>query len=114
FWNYVVMLGKLYGNRTLGSKVSVKNDYWYSYPGYNEIFTGYPDSKIKNNNYGEDPNKNVLEFINNQKGFKNEVAGFGHWTAFNRIFNVKKSKLHIVAGHKPINNEMGSAEIDVM
>src|SRR5450432_2056146 len=40
-WNSLVMQGQVFGNRTLGSKVDNANPYWFSYPGYNEIMTGY-------------------------------------------------------------------------
>ena len=39
-WNTVVTKGQLYGNRWLGNKVDNANRYWFSYPGYNELFTG--------------------------------------------------------------------------
>ncbi len=40
FWNTLAKKGQLYGNRDLGNYVDVKNRYWFSFPGYNEIFTG--------------------------------------------------------------------------
>jgi hypothetical protein len=41
--------GQLHGNRTKGSEVNNANPYWFSYPGYNEIFTGYPDTAVNSN-----------------------------------------------------------------
>src|SRR6187402_3042816 len=38
-WNVVVQNGQLYGNREYQNKVDNANRYWFSYPGYNEIFT---------------------------------------------------------------------------
>ena len=62
FWSTIAMHGQLYGNRELGNKMNVKNKYRFSYPGYNEIFTGYPDSLINTNDFPPNPNENVLEF----------------------------------------------------
>jgi hypothetical protein len=39
------------GNRALGNKVNNANPYWFSYPGYNEIMTGYADTLINSNHY---------------------------------------------------------------
>ena len=41
-WSTVVSKGQLYGNRWNGNDVNNANRYKFSYPGYNEIFTGYP------------------------------------------------------------------------
>lgn len=98
FWNYIAQHGQLYGNRDLGNFVNVKNQYWFSYPGYNEMFTGYPDPKINTNSYPPNPNVNVLEFINKQSGFKGKVAVFASWNAYYRILNEERSGLKINAG----------------
>lgn len=104
FWDYLVKHGQLYGNRDLGNKVDVRNPYWFSYPGYNEIFTGYPDPKVNSNSYGYNPNINVLEYINEQPKYKNKVVAFCAWDAFYRILNEPGSHLLIKAGYKRIEN----------
>ncbi|MEJ0082130.1 MAG: hypothetical protein WDM78_14585 [Puia sp.] len=43
-WETVAVHGQLYGDRLNGSEVNNANRYKFSYPGYNEIFTGYPDT----------------------------------------------------------------------
>ena len=48
-WSTVVSQGQIYGNRNLGSRVNLSNRYWFSYPGYNELLTGRPDKRIRNN-----------------------------------------------------------------
>ena len=45
-WTTVTTNGQLYGNRNVGCNVNNANPYWFSYPGYNEIFTGYPDTAV--------------------------------------------------------------------
>lgn len=74
FWNIIAKEGQLYGNSLYGCKVNVTNNYWFSYPGYNEILVGYADDRIDSNRKLENPNTTVLEFINQQKSFKNKVA----------------------------------------
>ncbi len=78
-WTTIAMQGQLYGNRNIGSYVDNANPYKFSYPGYNEIFTGYPDTAVNSNNKIKNKNTNVLEFINKQKGYEGKVAAFSTW-----------------------------------
>jgi hypothetical protein len=62
FWTTLESQGQLYGNRTLGCKVNVTNNQWFSYPGYNEILTGKADNeRVHSNDKFYNPNTNVLE-----------------------------------------------------
>ena len=54
-WSTVEQQGQLFGNRTAGSKVDNANPYWFSYPGYSEIMTGYADTAINSNSYPPNP-----------------------------------------------------------
>ena len=90
-WNTIAKEGQIYGNRYLGNNVNTKNKYWFSYPGYNEIFTGFPDTLVNSNDYKENPNENVLAFLNKQKTYKDKVVAFTNWDAFKRILNEKQS-----------------------
>jgi hypothetical protein len=86
-WETIAAKGQLYGNRDLGSLVNVKNKYQFSYPGRNEAFTGYYDTAVNSNDYPDNPNTNVLEFIDKQPAFHGKVAVFSSWDADARIFN---------------------------
>ena len=97
-WSTVARTGQLHGNRRLGSKVDMANVYWFSFPGYNEIFTGYPDSSINSNSLPGNPNTNLLEFLNRQPAFEGKVAAFGAWEAFSRILNAPRGGFPVVAG----------------
>jgi hypothetical protein len=97
-WNTVAKQGQLYGNRTIGSNVNNANRYWFSYPGYNEIFTGYPDTAVNSNDKIENKNENVLEFINKQNGYKGKVAAFATWDVFPYILNKWRSGIYVNAG----------------
>jgi Metalloenzyme superfamily len=111
-WSTIEKNGQLYGNRNLNNKVNNANRYWFSYPGYNEIFTGYPDTAVNSNQYKANPNTTLLEFLNRQAKFKNKVAVFGAWDAFERILNREKSGIPIVnafdkmGGKNPNANEI--------
>jgi hypothetical protein len=96
-WSTMARTGQIYGNRHLGNKVDVANPYWFSYPGYNEIFTGYPDTAVNSNGYPNNPHTNVLEFLNRQPGFTGRVAAFGAWDAFSRILNAPRCGFPVVA-----------------
>ena len=90
--------GLLFGNRLKENKVDVANPHWFSYPGYNEIFTGYPDTAINSNNYPPNPHENVLAFLNKQTGYQNKVIAFGAWDAYNRILNEAASGFPVING----------------
>ncbi len=94
-WNIIEKNGQLYGNRNLGNKIDNANPYWFSYPGYSEIFTGYADTLINRNDYPPNPNSTVLEFFNRLPKYKNKIAAFGAWDAFDRILNEGKTKIPV-------------------
>lgn len=94
-WSVVEANGQIYGNRNYNNKVDNANPYWFSYPGYNEIFTGYPDTMINKNDYPPNPHTNLLEFLNKQPGYKTKVAAFGAWNAFDRILNEERSNIPV-------------------
>ena len=97
-WSTIVTKGQIFGNRDLGSNVDNANPYWFSYPGYNEIMTGFPDTAINSNSYPANPHVTVLEFLNNQSKLKGKVAAFGAWDAFDRILNESRSGIPVVSG----------------
>ncbi len=102
-WTTVATQGQLYGNRALGNKVNVANKYKFSYPGYNEIFTGYPDTAVNSNDKNLNKNTNVLEFINKQTAYKNKVAAFATWDVFPYILNAKRSGVYVNADSDSFN-----------
>jgi Type I phosphodiesterase / nucleotide pyrophosphatase len=96
-WNVVAGQGQLYGNRKYDNKIDNANPYWFSYPGYNEIFTGYPDTTVNSNDKIYNKNENVLEFINKQKSYQGRVAAFSTWDVFPYILNEPRSKIYVNA-----------------
>jgi len=104
FWNVIAEKGQLYGNRSLGNKVNVKNIYKISYPGYNEILTGYTDPRIILNIHKKNRNVNILEYLNNEKEYHGKVVAFSSWNMFPYILNEERSKLAINSGYELISN----------
>lgn len=101
FWEHVTKEGQVFGNAALGSPAKVTNALRCSYAGYNELFTGAPDSRITGNAYGPNPNVTVFEWLAQQRNIDGRVQSFATWDAFFRIFNVERSKLDVRAGWEP-------------
>ncbi|BAV07958.1 hypothetical protein FLA_3990 [Filimonas lacunae] len=97
-WTEVVAKGQLYGNKKRGGNMQVANPYKFSYPGYNEIFTGYPDTAVNSNDKIANKNHNVLEFINGKKGYTGKVAAFATWDCFPYILNKWRSGIYVNSG----------------
>nr|WP_295932509.1 alkaline phosphatase family protein [uncultured Dyadobacter sp.] len=101
FWGTVAGKGQLYGNRDLGNLVNVRNKYWFSYPGRSETLCGFYDEKVNSNDYPNNPNETVLEFLNKQKGFEGKVVTFASWDALSRIINRERNGMLVnIPGEK--------------
>ena len=98
-WSQIAAKGQLYGDRDLGNKDAVANPYHFSYPGYNEIFTGFPDKRMNTNDPITNPNMNVLEYLNKQPGFHDKIAVFSSWERFPQILNAPRSGLLVNSGY---------------
>jgi hypothetical protein len=99
FWSVIAKKGQLYGNRLENSKVNVKNIFKISYPGYNEILTGYADPLFIPNLRINNRNQNILEYFNSQKEYNGKVVAFTSWNMFPSILNIKRSKIYINSGY---------------
>jgi hypothetical protein len=97
-WDVLATDGVLIGNRDLDSRMQVTNDYWFSYPGYNELLTGKADPNIDSNKAIANPNVTILEWLNKQADYQGEVAAFGSWDVFPTIINRTRSGVPINAG----------------
>lgn len=100
FWNVLSKKGQIYGNRVFDNRVNVSNAYSISYPGYNEIFTGNTDAFISSNNKYDNPNINVLEYLNSREEFTGKVAAFTSWDVFPYILNEKRSGVEVNSGYE--------------
>ena len=98
FWKTMAKEGQIIGNRKYGNDAQVTNIHWFSYPGYNEILTGYTDPYIKSNDKINNPNITVLEWLNQKDALKGRVAAFGSWDVFPFIINRDRSGIPVNAG----------------
>ena len=103
FWSVINAKGQIYGNRSFNNKVNVANPYAISYPGYNEIFTGNTDPGFSSNAKNDNPNINVLEYLNAKPGFTGKVAAFTSWDVFPYILNENRNGLPVNSGYEAIN-----------
>ncbi|MCZ4222564.1 alkaline phosphatase family protein [Pedobacter rhodius] len=110
-WSTIAEQGQLYGNRDAGNKVEVSNPYRFSYPGYNELFTGFPDKRMNTNDAIQNPNMNVLEYLNKQDGFKGKVIAFSSWERFPQILNTSRSGLPVYSGYADLKNKDANARL---
>lgn len=100
-WNTIAHQGQIFGNQTRGSLVSVSNGKKFSYPGYNEILSGWGDPRIDSNDKKPNPNETVFEWLNNQAGFQGRVSILGTWDVFPYIFNIERSRIPIWPAWEP-------------
>ena len=116
FGNYIDNYGLLIGNNDEESSIKLTNDQLFSYPGYNEILTGFADSSITSNNKIYNKNQTILELLNNTKNYSGKVAAFCSWDVFPYIINDKRSGVPVSAGYSNLEkNKLSKLEsfIDV-
>jgi hypothetical protein len=109
-WSKIAADGQIHGNRNYGNNVDIKNIYGFSYPGYNEVLTGYPDKEIDSNDKKYNKNVTVLEFLNKQKGYEGKVAAFTTWDVFPYIINEPRSGVPVNSGVEIITGENTEGE----
>ena len=110
FWNTIVSKGILLGNRFVGSYVNNANPYWFSYPGYNEIFTGYPDTAVNSNDKIPNKNETVLEYLHKLPEYKGKVAAFCSWDVFSYILNAKRSGIYVNDGFTNMSGNLSERQ----
>ncbi len=111
-WSTVSTQGVLAGNRWENSNVNLTNKGVFSFPGYNEILTGFADDNINSNSKKNNPNVTVLEAVNKTPKYNGKVLAFGSWDVFPYIINEERSGIPVNAGYKhaitdnPTENEL--------
>ena len=113
FWNVIAKKGQLYGNRKLDNKMDVKNIYKISYPGYNEILTGYADLNFIPNTPVLNKNINILESLNSQPAYAGSVVAFTSWNIFPYILNKERNHLPVNSGYENLAEENDSANYTI-
>jgi len=98
FWKRIAHEGQIYGNLAKGSPAQITNTMKFSYPGYNEILTGFADPLIDSN--AKNPNKNftVFEWLHRQPAFGGKVAAYSAWDVIPYIFNRDRCGFPVMGG----------------
>jgi hypothetical protein len=105
FWGTIARKGQVFGNPYKNASAKITNGLKFSYPGYNELFTGVADPKIDSNAKKENANLNVFEFLNGKEGFKDRVEAACTWDVFPFILRSKTSGLRVYSGWTPLMEE---------
>lgn len=108
-WTTLYVKGQIWGNRAYNNKVDNANPFWFSFPGYSEILTGYVDTSINSNEHPANPHQTILEFLHKKPAFKNRVGAFGAWHAFDRIINEKRAGFPVISAFDPIGGKSPNA-----
>ena len=98
FWKTVARQGQVFGDPAHHSRARVTNGRNFSYPGYNEILTGFADERIDSNAKRNNSNITVLEWLSRRPGFEGRAAAFCAWDVFPFIINVQRSGIPVNAG----------------
>lgn len=113
FQQVIKTQGLLVGDRQQGSEMDVSNPWHFSYPGYNELLSGYPDPAINSNGKIYNPNITVLEWLNQQPALQGQVAAVGSWDVLPYILNAPRSGLPVNAGFADFAGPMGETDAEI-
>src|SRR3954447_9175704 len=102
-WTSLARQGQVFGDASRGSLARVTNGMRFSYPGYNELLAGFPDSRIDSNDRVWNPNVTVLEWLNRRPAFAGKVAAFASWELLPWIVNQPRSGVPSNAAGPPIS-----------
>jgi hypothetical protein len=105
FWDVLAKRGQVFGDPARKSAARVTNGKKFSYPGYNEMFVGFPDERIDSNNKVPNPNINVLEYLHRQPAFAGKVAAFATWDVIDFILNRERSGMLVHTGWTQLTDE---------
>jgi len=102
FWKKIAREGQLYGNLPKASSAQITNTMKFSYPGYNEILTGFADPSIDSNAKKPNLNFTVLEWLHRRPGFGGKVAAYSAWDVIPYIINRDRCGFPVMGGWEPL------------
>ncbi len=102
FWSKIAREGQIYGNMLKGSSSQITNTMKFSYPGYNEILTGFADPAIDSNNMIPNKNVTVLEWLYRRPSFGGNVAALSGWDVTPYIINRERCGFPVMGGWEPV------------
>lgn len=92
YWSYVKDHGYMLGNRYKNSLMQVSNAMHFSYPGYSEMFSGYPDDeRISSNADKANPNHTVIEALQEDPRYKGKTLVYCSWEVIRNAVNVGRA-----------------------
>jgi hypothetical protein len=113
FWQTLAPTGMVLGNQSLGSKVTVRNPLWFSYPGYSEILTGQPQPDVQSNDLVRYPHETVLDYIKRKLGLKpTEIAQIGSWDGFKMAASRSDGTFFMNGAYDLVPAELSTPEMD--
>jgi len=102
-WSYVPEHGYLIGNRNKESLMTVANTHNFSYPGYSEMFCGWPDDdRVNSNDPVPNPNTSVLEVANRDPRYKGSVMMLSSWESIRFAVNNDRGGFPGSSAHEPL------------
>lgn len=101
FWKTIAVQGQVFGDPQHQCRARVTNRRNFSYPGYNEILTGFADERIDSNDKKYNLNVTVLEWLEKRPGYSGRIAAFCSWDVFSYIINSERSGIPVNAGWQP-------------
>jgi hypothetical protein len=110
FWGTVAKQGQVFGNPERKARARITNGLKFSYPGYHELFCGFPDPRIDSNAKRDNPNPSVLEFLDGRPAFKGRVEAACTWDVFPFIFRSLQNNLPVQAGWEPLQGDLTDRE----
>lgn len=102
FWSKIAREGQIYGNLTKGSSAQITNTMKFSYPGYNEILTGFADPRINSNAKKPNENFTVLEWLHRRPSFDGKVAAYSAWDVTPYIINRERCQFPVMGGWESV------------
>jgi hypothetical protein len=114
FWKTLAPAGMVLGNQAKGSKVTVRNDQWFSYPGYSEILTGEPQPDVRSNDFVRYPHRTVLEHAREalKLGYA-DIAQVGSWDGFKYAASSRDGAFFMNGGREAVAPALSTPAIDL-
>ncbi len=113
-WSTIAASGQIYGDRDQHADAVLTNGLDFSYPGYSEALCGFADPRVASNAKVFNPNKTVLEWLNQQPPFRGRIAAFAAWDVFPFILNAPLFHFPVNAGYDPFELLPASPEITLL
>jgi hypothetical protein len=113
-WKVIAKQGQIYGNQNKGSVARITNDKRFSYPGYNEILTGFANPEIKSNNKVPNQTPTVLEWLHQKPAFSNSVAAFSAWDVTPFIINRERCGFPVMGGWESVPRQLSNPRMELL